>query len=597
MRKSNASKIKWTKPTVSYQFRAIILLIAVLVLFNGQMATMASGNDVMTESAPSALASTQETTQLEEFSITALSSTTVRARWEITGEYYSVKIYRRFLDVVSLIGIVGNLTTYFDDAQADYGTYYEYFIRVFDEVDVQIIESESKAITTPVTASDPGAPQYSWEGYKRRKFPPFQEPRWLMYLNYTIGEYDVYNYSMHGVRVIVAIDKNVSSFSSYEKARFAINEFRYFNRLWCKFRAFPLNEYRIVVEVGGILRFENELGLLYPPSEIAHQLTGLGEKQSHEIGHAWFNGIIKVERNTGGPTFDPITEDSDKWISEGFDRLYGILAVNLSSALSLLRGDLAYYENMTASKIDMPLVDLPVYFGTKEAHTYYAKGALFALHIHRILSQNASQSLNQFMRHLYRKYNLTIWKATEADLLSTEELLTELNAFSGLDFAEAFDQYVYGTEEIPISEISEAEVQSLMETNEDPTAIDMIPPIITLHSPVSGTTVSQPNVTLSWSIDDHSEIQWIKIRQNQGNWTTLNGSARSYTLTNLSIGENIILLVAGDSSNTTATLTIVLEYQIPSSSQEEEAGNSTAVLGSFAALITMVLLGKHRKRK
>jgi hypothetical protein len=295
--------------------------------------------------------------------------------------------------------------------------------------------------------------------------------------------------------------------------------------------------------------------------------------------------------------FDPVTEDSDKWITEGFDRLYGILALNLSSALTLIRDDLVYYENMKASEIDMPLVDLPVYFGTEEAHTYYAKGALFALHIHRFLSQNTSQSLNQFMQHLYRNYNLTIWNSTEADLLSTEDLLTELNAFSGLDFANVFKKYVYGTDEIPINEISEAEMQSLMETNEEPTVIDKIPPIITLHSPVSGTMVSQSNVTLSWSIDDHSEIQWIKMRHNDGNWTVLNGSERAYTLTNLSIGENIILLVASDSSNTTATLTIVLEYQIPSSSQEEKAGNSVAVLGSFVALIALVLMRKYRKRK
>ncbi|MHA2370986.1 MAG: hypothetical protein ACXADX_19395, partial [Candidatus Hodarchaeales archaeon] len=355
MKKGKIAKTKWTKLAVTRQFYAIILFLMVLVSFNGQMATPTSGNDVKAESAISPLVSTQETTQLEEFSVTALSSTNMRVQWEITGEFYCVKIYRRFLDVVSLIGIVGNITTYFDDVQADYGTYYEYSIRIFDAADVQILESDSMGITTPVTASDPGAPRYGWEEYKGRKFAPLQEPGWVMYLNYTVEDYDVSNYTMHGIRGIVAIDKNITAFSSHEKARFATNEFRFFNRLWCKFRAFPLKEYRVVVEVGGALRFEDELGLLYPPSEIGHQLTGLGEKQSHEIGHAWINGIIKVERNLGGPTFNPITEDSDKWISEGFDRLYGILGVNLSSALSLLRGDLAYYENMTASEIDMPL--------------------------------------------------------------------------------------------------------------------------------------------------------------------------------------------------------------------------------------------------
>jgi hypothetical protein len=299
MKKGNTSKPKWTNLTVTYQFYAIILFLMVLASFNGQLAATISGNDVTNENAISALAPTQETTQVEEFSVTALSSTTVRTQWKITGDFYSVEIYQRFLDVVSLIGIVGNITDYFDDAQAEYGTYYEYFIRVFDEADVQIIESESIAITTPVTASDLGAPQFSWEGYKGRKYPLLQEPELLMYLNYTVEDYDVYNYTMHGIRVVVAIDKNITTFSSHDKAEFAANEFRYFNRLWCKFRAFPLNEYRIVVEVGGALRLETELGLLYPPSEIAHQLTGLGEKQSHEIAHAWINGIIKVERNTG----------------------------------------------------------------------------------------------------------------------------------------------------------------------------------------------------------------------------------------------------------------------------------------------------------
>ena len=248
---------------------------------------------------------------------------------------------------------------------------------------------------------------------------------------------------MHGVNVIVALAKNGST-PITDTMHFAYNEFNFFNRHWYKHQCFFVDEYRIVVEPNGGLMGEDELGLYYPTSEVDWLLTGDGEKQSHEIGHAWIGHIITIENNLHAPSFDPVTQDSDDWILEGFDHLYGVLCINKSDVLHFLTRDYNYYQNMISSGKDDALVDLPKYSG-QDAYTYYCKGGLMALYMHQKLKTHTYYTLNDFMRYLISKYNIT----TEfggigvEGLISTSDLLEELNFFSGLDFTADFANYVW----------------------------------------------------------------------------------------------------------------------------------------------------------
>lgn len=404
----------------------------------------------------------QTAISLNSFSAESITPYKTNIEWEIDGNYYRVEVYRFFIDKSYLIAVVDTNTNNFTDT-VDYGTYYGYYIQVLDDESNLLLTSLTIYITTPVDLSDIGAPSYEWGDYKSQKFPDYP----LNYLNYTKTGHDIYNYTMHGVDVIVAINKTIST--PHNKQEFANNEFRFFNRLWYKFKTFPIKEYRIVVEPDGHLYSEDELGLLYPPSEIAHQITGIKEKQAHEIGHAWIGGIINVQNNTGGPSFDYTTEDSDKWILEGFDHLYGVLCIPESTILSFINAnDLSYYENMISLGTDMPLVDLPVYFQTSDVFTYYCKGAIFALYLQQKLYNNTGLTLNNFFQHLMSKYNITTQVETTDlnKLISTQELLQEINDFSSMDFTQDFTDYVYGAERIPIYNVEYEDIEPLILSNE-----------------------------------------------------------------------------------------------------------------------------------
>ncbi|MHA1829598.1 MAG: hypothetical protein ACTSX6_13240, partial [Candidatus Heimdallarchaeaceae archaeon] len=245
---------------------------------------------------------------ITDFSVNVLNFSSVTVSWNITGEYVGVKVFRKFIDKTCLVGVFNNKTTEYAFTNHVYGTEYSYYIEVIDRKGNSLETSESVKVITPIDSNDKGAPDYSWEDYRSWRFPGFSED----YLNYTYETHDVYTYHLHGVKVVIAFGKDVSTIYSKQKA--AEKWFNIFNRLWYKFLCFPIDEYRIVIENDGALVDENTLGLFYPPSEIEWLMSQSGSKQSHEVCHAWIGSVIGVERNYGGEGFDPETEDSDKWI-------------------------------------------------------------------------------------------------------------------------------------------------------------------------------------------------------------------------------------------------------------------------------------------
>ena len=145
-----------------------------------------------------------------------------------------------------------------------------------------------------------------------------------------------------------------------------------------------------------------------------------------------------------------------------------------SDVVPFLENSLSVYNDMISEGIDKPLVDLPVYAGTDKDYTYYCKGALFAFYLNLKMYDQKIVTLNDFMQHLYSKYNITDHPVESWQLISTADLLQELNDFTGINFNQDFDDCVYGTEKIPLSSITLSDVEPLIITNEDITLITIL---------------------------------------------------------------------------------------------------------------------------
>ncbi len=118
--------------------------------------------------------------------------------------------------------------------------------------------------------------------------------------------------------------------------------------------------------------------------------------------------------------------------------------------MDYLRGDLRYVKNSPYR--DMPLIQAGKLFGTKHAYLYYAKVGFVAYLIAKRLKENG-KSWEDFMHYLYKKYFLSENKPGQERLvdrihLNTTKLLHDLEEFSGVDFSDIFDKYVYGKEDI-----------------------------------------------------------------------------------------------------------------------------------------------------
>ncbi|MHA1581762.1 MAG: hypothetical protein ACTSYM_04605 [Candidatus Baldrarchaeia archaeon] len=412
-----------------------------------------------------------------QFNVTATSPYSVKLQWKLSynSSNLYIKVIRYFITFESTIAILSSTISNFTDRWVQFGTQYSYKIVVINENNEILAQSETKPIITPIAQNNPGKPLYNWTYYKNIKYPFYQKN----YLNYDQNNFTIFRYTLHGVNVTVAVAKNLSPNPSTNfLTNFVNHVFTYFHRHWTIYQAFPINEYRIIILHNGSLYSEDELGLQYGDTgKDAITQVGTGGRLSHEIGHAWIGGILQIERNLpNGQTFNPETQDSDKWIIEGFETFYGNIQLDLQETLNMLQHDLEYYRNtMLGTSLDKPLVDLPIYFGTEYAYTYYCKGELVAYLINKILIDTDNKTLNDFMKYLYSKYNITTWKGRETKLISTEKLLQELNNFSKHNFTEFFQKYVYNTTELPIEKIDTKYIQPLRNFQEQiPTQINMI---------------------------------------------------------------------------------------------------------------------------
>lgn len=256
----------------------------------------------------------------------------------------------------------------------------------------------------------------------------------------------VFETYIHGVKIIMAFEPEVASelSSSLMEAYFkqAVIDF---HRHWFLYQGFPVTEYKIIAMDGEKMPpfSETLLGHHVPKSFLLRTIrNSIGhncEPLSHGIGHAWMGDAISLDVHM-----------MDGWFHEGFDHYNGIITLNTRT--NYLRGDIQYLKRSKYNK--EPLYGLyQKLFGTTNAYTYYAKGSLLAYRISKKLLDEAGKTYAEFMKYLYDKYFLSENKRYSDYLkddirISTQGLLKDLNEFSGIDFSEMFQKYVYGHEDI-----------------------------------------------------------------------------------------------------------------------------------------------------
>jgi len=256
----------------------------------------------------------------------------------------------------------------------------------------------------------------------------------------------VFETYLHGVKITMAFEPQVASeLSSFLMEAYFKQAVIDFHRHWLLYQGFPITEYKIIAMDGEKMPpfTETLLGHHVPRSFLLQSIrNSVGhncEPLSHGIGHAWMGDAISLDVHM-----------MNGWIHEGFDHHNGI--ITLETRVGYLEDDIRYLRSSKYGK--EPLYDLyKKLFGTKYAYTYYAKGSLLAYWISKKLIDEAGKTYAEFMKYLYDKYFLSennkFSDYLKDDIrISTKELLEDLNEFSGIDFSEMFQKYVYGPEDI-----------------------------------------------------------------------------------------------------------------------------------------------------
>eukprot|EP00759_Apiculatamorpha_spiralis_P021500 PhF_6_TR26262/c0_g1_i1/m.37580 len=267
----------------------------------------------------------------------------------------------------------------------------------------------STMIYQPSPVFCPNRNRTVWGSRHRGKYNSSHGDSYL--IEKTFSNFTTWECNMIGVNMTVSIDNSISTTDANEgeKIAFALNEFRYFVEHVRFFGTFDLNEYRVVVKNGGNIQSEDERGLLYPPTEIRQQVYWLGEKQSHEIAHAFIGGHIRFYdwRASIG-------------LGEGLTHLMGLLGTQSPMYVRETNGDVDYYTNqLLAQKMDLPLNRMSVYSNTKWGLSYYVKGSFLYAVLGLKINAIKPQAFCLLMRWLLNNHRTDVTIEIMSDAVNT----------------------------------------------------------------------------------------------------------------------------------------------------------------------------------
>lgn len=407
------------------------------------------------------------------------------------------------------------------------------------------VELFQKSFITPQSQQTQSA-SFDWEEYRVAKYDGVVA---VWYCNYSEQTHWIHNMTVHGVNVVVAFDRlaNETTLPTTTRTWFAKKMWTLFHRLWVIFEFFPIKEYRVVLNVTKKAgNWENEMGLSYSVSEATTALRERfrQEKLAHEIGHSWIGNMLRVKSNIGGSQFNVTWQESDKWITEGFDHLYGIIAMELQDALDLVNDEIRWcYNSLTEPGLDLPLVKLPTYeFSDTLRNSYYRKGGWLAMVFHQTLQRlNPALSLNYFMRELCRDF--CVVNSTDNRNFSTSQLLDLLNSYSKLPntMDDLFQKYVWDNKTITeLTTVTESFFQTLRFGNE---MQSFIMPLVDFPAQ-NGTDLSTEDaskIPLKFRFLTTQPLRSLEIKLDNGDWNSI----LSTICTNQSLSGMLVVVCSG----------------------------------------------------
>lgn len=257
-------------------------------------------------------------------------------------------------------------------------------------------------------------------------------------MTYDIQNFDVYTRQIHSRVITVAIERGFDlredltgeEWDAQELADFVFHTWAIY---WREFQGFPWESYTVVF--GYNLPY-GDTGAYPLGFQTSHFRTPW---IAHEIYHAW-NGCDF--RQAGERT----------WYMEGVTVYYGDLRQTTENPFEgIARSFYGYYLDYYNSGQDRPLADMSMN-DPDYNHTFVAvKGALVAYLLDLELARTGHH-IGEVSRLLYERYGMgTEGKPTN------EEILAVFNEVSGADFTPFFEQYIYGTKRLPLTEQSDFE--------------------------------------------------------------------------------------------------------------------------------------------
>ena len=237
-----------------------------------------------------------------------------------------------------------------------------------------------------------------------------------------------------------------------------------------------LNEYLFLTMVTGdgygglehrsstsLMCSRDDLPLTTEPSEPNDKYRNFLGLCSHEYFHTW---NIKRIKPKGFMPYDLSRETYTRqlWAFEGITSYYDELALVRSKVISInsylellgqtitrvLRGKGRFNQSIAESSFEA----WTKFYKQDESAantivSYYAKGALLALCLDLTIRKNTNndKSLDDVMRYLWLNYGKKEIGLAEGEI---ESIVSKV---SGIDLKEFFDAYLYGVEELPLSDL------------------------------------------------------------------------------------------------------------------------------------------------
>lgn len=237
--------------------------------------------------------------------------------------------------------------------------------------------------------------------------------------------YDVFQKTMHGRLITVAIGKDVD-FLDAESIETAEQIFFIWSIYWREFGGFSFPSYTYVI--GRNVTQTNDSGV---GVQINFEIDKTALNRGHAIFHAW-----------NGQELQP---DSRRfWFAEGAT-VYMDSRMNLMWPYSHTLPQYAYwYQQILDDDEDRPLYGL-IHGAPDYDHGFAAqKGCLVSYLIDKELKKY-DHNFGHVLRLLHRRFGIN-----NGDLYTTEDILQAINDVSGQDFTDFFNNYIYGTVPLPI---------------------------------------------------------------------------------------------------------------------------------------------------